>query len=493
MRGHFVLFFPRSKMSIMLSLVALIALLSTLVVTGVVRVHPAGAQTSDSWLTYGYTDSRSNYNPTETIINPATAHNLNLKWTATSTGCTGSPGGPVDIFSQPIVDQNLQMIFWGSWDGCEHATNLSGQQVWSTFLGQIVSPNCNFPSTLGVSSTATDTTLTINGVSTPVILVGGGDGNFYALNAQTGAIIWQTQLGVGTGSYLWASPAVYNGDVYEGLSSQLDCPLVQSKFYQLDATTGTILNTFNIVPSGGCTGGSVWGSPAIDETAGTVYFATGNPGKCAPTETLAPALVELSLSNLSLIGSWQVPKTQQVPDSDFGDTPTLFQATINGVSTPMVGVMNKNGKYYAFVRDNLGNGPVWTATISSNPGGQPNDSPSAFDGTNLYVGGSNATVSGTVCTGKGSSLQALNPATGAFLWQKCLLGVCCVWGAVTAVPGLVVAAGFNTLRVVSMSTQRVLFSYTDKITHALFYGPSSISNGMLFIGDSDGNLYAFGI
>ena len=489
MKVHFVPFFPRSKTSIILSLVALVALVGTLVAVGVVRVRPVGAQSSTSWTTYGFTDSRSNYNPSETIINPTTAHNLKLKWTATSSGCSGSPGGPIDIFTQPVVDQNLQMIFWGSWDGCEHAANLSGQQVWATFIGQIVSSNCNFPSTLGVSSTATDTTVTINGVSTPVLLLGGGDGNFYALNAQTGAIIWQTQLGTGTGSYLWASPAVFNGSIYEGLSSQLDCPLVQAKFYQLDPTTGTILNTFNIVKSG-CTGGSIWGSPAIDEAAGTVYFATGNPGKCAPTDTLAPALVELSLSNLALVGSWQVPKAQQVFDSDFGNTPTLFQGTINGVLTPMVGALNKNGTYYAFARDNLSSGPVWQTTITSKPGGQPDNSPSAWDGTYLYVAGSYATISGTTCQGKGSSLQAVNPSTGAFVWQTCF-AACCIWGAVTEVPGLAVVNSVSSLRVVATATGKVLFNYYDKSQGGIFYGPVSISNGVLYVGDSNGNLYAF--
>src|SRR5438876_4442281 len=26
-------------------------------------------------------------------------------------------------------------IYWGSWDGYEHATDLNGNQVWQTFLG----------------------------------------------------------------------------------------------------------------------------------------------------------------------------------------------------------------------------------------------------------------------------------------------------------------------------------------------------------------------
>ena len=490
MRGYFIPHFSRAKVSILLSVVALVTLLGALVATGAFRVPTSQAQSPGNWSTFQFNNARTGFNASETIINPTSAPHLKLKWTTTTSGCSGSPGGPTDISTQPVVSQDLQLIFWGSWDGCEHATNLSGQQVWSTFIGQINMPQCGFPSTLGVASSATLTTVTIGGTSTPVVLVGGGDANFYALNALTGAVIWKTLLGPQTGSFLWSSPAVYNGSIYEGLSSQLDCPLVQGQFLQLDATTGAIQNTFNVVPNG-CIGGSVWGSPTIDESAGTLYFTTGNHGRCPQTESFTVALIELRLSNLALVGFWQVPKVQQVPDSDFGATPVLFQATIGGQVKSLVGAMNKNGIYYTFVRDNLSSGPVWEATISTKPGGQPNDAPVAWDGSTLYVGGSDPTISGTVCSQKGAGLLALNPATGAFLWQKCLVGVCCEWGAVTVAPGVVVAVGFNALRVVAAATGKVLFSFFAQ-NHGVFYGGASISNGMLYVGDSNGNLYAFG-
>lgn len=486
MRGRFASFFLRSKVSMMLSIVVLAALLGTSLVAAEFRPQPSQAPTG--WLTYAFNNARQGFNASETVINPSSAPNLKLKWTAKTNGCPGSPGGPTDIFSQPVVQLGLQMIFWGSWDGCEHATNLSGQEVWSTFLGQINSPQCGFPSTLGVSSTATEVSLTIGGVSTPVLLVGGGDAYFYALNAMTGTVIWKTQLGTANGSYLWSSPAVYQGSVYEGLSSQNDCPLVQGKFFQMDASAGTIQNTFKIVPDACSRGGSVWGSPAIDASAGTLYFATGN-SPCSQTYTFS--LVELSLSNLAFIDSWQVPPAQRVTDSDFGNTPTLFQATIGGQLQQMVGVMNKNGIYYAFVRGSLSKGPVWQATITApRPGGAPDNSPSAWDGSQLYVAGSYATIPGTSCQGKGSSLRALNPATGAFLWQRCFNG-CCIWGAVTVVPGVAVVDSYNTVRVVATATGKILFNYLDTSLHGIFYGPASISNGVLYVGDSNGNLYAF--
>ena len=86
------------------------------------------------------------------------------------------------------------MIYWGSWDGFEHATSLDGTQVWQRNLGQTVDTNC-IPSTAGVASTATVATVLVAGRSTSVVFVGGGNATVYALNALTGAIIWRTELG----------------------------------------------------------------------------------------------------------------------------------------------------------------------------------------------------------------------------------------------------------------------------------------------------------
>ena len=144
---------------------------------------------------------------------------------------------------------------------------------------------------------------------------------------------------------------MFNGSVYMGVSSFFgglnNCPYVQGQLVQLNATTGVVENTMNTVPDG-CTGASVWASPTVDEASGTVYFATGSPGTCSTAEPYAEAVIEVSASDLSLIGSWQVPPSQQISDSDFGATPILFTSTQQGVTQGMVGAVNKNGIYYAF-------------------------------------------------------------------------------------------------------------------------------------------------
>lgn len=437
----------------------------------VMLVVPSTHAASGDWSTFLANNERTGYNGAETIINPRTAPNLKLRW-------KHKAGGTI---STQAIEAN-GMLYWGSWDGYEHASRLSdGTIIWTTNLGQTTDFSCS-PPTLGVASTATVATISINGTMTPVVFVGGGNGNFYALNATTGAIIWQTLLGAPPTHFLWSSPAFYNGSVYEGVSSFDDCPLIQGQLVQMSASSGAIQHIFDVVP-GGCIGGSVWGSPSIDTTTGTIYFGTGNAGKCSASEPMAVALIALKAADLSLVGSWQVPPSQQIKDGDFGSTPTLFSATINGTMRQMVGLVNKNGIYYAFDRTTISKGPLWQVRLAAQGG----ISSSAWDGTTLYAGSARTTIKGMQC---GGSLRALNPASGAFLWQDCLNAD--VLDPVTAVPGLVMIGKGTILMVMDAKTGAVLFSFHDTTSGSIFWGPISVSNGVLYEGNKDGYLYAFG-
>src|SRR5437870_1467040 len=152
------------------------------------------------------------------------------------------------------------------------------------------------------ASIATVASVLVNGKLTTVVFVAGGNAHFYALNATTGAVIWQKALGTSPSYFLWSSPAVYNGSVYIGSASFGDCPLTPGQLIQMDAATGTIQHTFTDVPQG-CLGGGVWGSPTIDTVTGEVYFTTGTYASCSPLETMPIAAVDLHAANLSYAGS----------------------------------------------------------------------------------------------------------------------------------------------------------------------------------------------
>jgi outer membrane protein assembly factor BamB len=141
------------------------------------QTHPTTASPGD-WPTYLANDARTGFNSAETILNKTTISQLKVHWMARAKQHTSA---------EPVVANGL--VYWGSRDGLEHATNLStGKDAWATNLGQTVQI-CN-NTKYGIFSTATVTQISLNGILTPVLFVGGGDVQIYALNANTGSILW---------------------------------------------------------------------------------------------------------------------------------------------------------------------------------------------------------------------------------------------------------------------------------------------------------------
>jgi polyvinyl alcohol dehydrogenase (cytochrome) len=444
----------------------------------------ASAQPRLTWPTYMGENARSGEAASATTLTAAMVGHLSMQWTRHAAG---------PIFAQPVVASGL--IYWGSWDGVEHATSAAtGQDIWERYLGQSAVLACG--SDFGVSSTATVAFAPVQGRRTLLVFVGGGNGVFYALNAQTGAVVWKTLLGHLPAAYLWSSPAADDGAVYMGVSSLADCPLVQGQVVKLSAGTGKIEAVFNTVPNG-CLGGSVWGSVTIDQNTGTLYFGTGNPGDCPVNEPYAEAVVALRTSDLSLVGAWQDQRAlQQVSDSDFGSTPNLFSVQSTGSTHQMVGIVNKDGNFYAFDAAHVSRGPVWTTRVADVAGCTSCSSggfvPGAWDGTLLYESDGKTTINRTFCAG---GLRALNPANGSLVWSGCFDGP--TFAALTLGPDfLVLGAGPRLLIVGTAGAAKghILYTLQDPqapTTH--FFGAPCLADGRLIVGDADGNLLALGV
>jgi polyvinyl alcohol dehydrogenase (cytochrome) len=458
---------------------SLFAAAAVVVVVAGAPLSGAGAQTSGNWSTYLKNGARTGFNSAETVVTPRTAPDLAQLWADTAGGA---------VSAEPI--QVNGVVYYGSWDGHERAVNAAtGTQRWSAFLGQTTHTSCN-PPTVGVASTATIGTITVNGTATQAVFVAGGNGNFYALNAATGAVIWKTPLDTKLHGFLWSSPLLYQGSIYEGLASCGDSR-ARGGITQLNAATGAVRHTLHTAPRG-CLGANVWGSPTVDTATGDIYFGTGNAGSCSSPEPLAVSVVKTD-SSLSLRSSWQVPASQQpTRDSDFGSTPTLFTATIGGVVHRLVGLQNKDGIYYALDRSAISKGPLWHKRMAVGGAcpqcGKTDISPSAWDGHHLFVGGEQTTIRGVTCAG---SIRELQPATGKAAWVHCLqTGP--VLGAVTAVRGVAFFGAGNTAYAVRTSTGATLWRHRDTASGSNFWGAPAISNGQVYFGNQDGNLYAFG-
>ena len=215
----------------------------------------------------------------------------------------------------------------------------------------------------------------------------------------------------------------------------------------LDQATGNRLATWYSVPVGQL-GGSVWSTPAV-AADGSVFVTTGD----AVSTLLAgdsQSIVRLDPNTLARLDGYQLVTGKD--DSDFGGSPTLFTATLDGVSTPMVTACNKNGYYYGWKADALSAGPVWNVPghASVHDTGEC-DGGAVWDGSNLYVGGASSKIGGVFYRG---SMSKLDPATGVPIWVTPLPEAIRTYPSIDGA-GALVAASFD---VTSATNHAFLFN-----------------------------------
>jgi outer membrane protein assembly factor BamB len=461
--------------------------------------HTRVAETGFDWPEYGHdlTGSEHTTDPGITAQNATTL--------AGQAGWSAQSAGRARVTAQPIVAGGF--VYWGSWDGVEHGTPTNGAPGgWTTSLGTLTYPTGTTCANSGVhgvgDSGVYQPSLVVNGISQPVLFiagggndpVGGGFAQMYALNALTGAILWQTPLAASPDDYLWSSPVFYQASgqtgpsVYEGVADVGEpCPLVRGEVVRLDALTGQVLNTFFAAPAA-CTGATVWGSLTI--AADAVYAVTGNRGACNnPTEPYAFAIVKLDASTLNVIDKWQIPKSQRTnADDDFGSVPILFSRTVGGQTQLLVGAPNKDGIFYIWDCNNLAGGPLYRLNVA-NPRAA-DIAPASFDGTTLYIGSPTTMVGGLKTAGSVRAFPVDNLPTPA--WETPLTSP--VLAAVMSAPGIVVVgAGHRTL-VLDANTGAVITSMQAALVgtkRGLFWSAPVIANGVLYEGDTNGFLYAY--
>ncbi len=452
---------PGSRSRLVTVLVVLAGLLTPGTIMPAAPVAAAGP--ASDWPMYLHDGSLSAAS-TETILAPGAAASLRPLWTFKT--------GGVIAASATVVGG---VAYVGSWDGYEYALNATtGALIWKTFLGITTAPACSPPS-LGVSSAPA--------VVGGVVYLGGGDSNWYALNAATGAVLWSVPTGDNSaagGHYNWSSPLIVGNSAYIGIASLGDCPLVQGQLLRVDLTSHAVVASVNFVPTGQV-GGGVWTTPAIDTATNTVYVTTGTLNQV--TQTTSEAVVALDATSLAIKSFWQIPRSAANADSDWGTSPVLFSAG----GRAMVAAIDKNGFLYAFDRTNLAAGPLWSDQIAIGgicpTCGDASVASMAYAAGTLFVGGGNTTIGGM---GYPGAVRAIDPATGAVIWAHGEAGP--IIPALAYDNGMVLAGSGPRLEVLDATDGARLFSYA---TGAVIYAPPSISDGVVYIGSGDGNEYAF--
>lgn len=191
---------------------------------------------------------------------------------------------------------------------------------------------------------------------------GTGDGRLMALDAATGALLWQLRVvDSGEGGFVSLAPIAADGMVFVG-EAGADWGS-NSHIHAFDTETGQHRWTFNVIPRGNepgaetwangseTGGGSVWSSMSYDSATKTLFAGIGNPapdydGDKRPGDNLyTNSVVALDSTTGKL--RWHI---QQIPhdvhDWDTVAAPMIFESG----GKPRVAVTNKAGWLYVYDR-----------------------------------------------------------------------------------------------------------------------------------------------
>lgn len=419
---------------------------------------PASADTP-AWPTGGHDLQNTRSNPAQKTVSASNASRLGTKWTATTHG---------DVSATPAVVGGA--VYFPDWGGyITKADARTGATIWTKKL-----------SDYGYNSAPDLVSRTSPAVMGQVLYIGdqGGasfvapqPGRLLAIDTKSGALLWTTVINPHPFTIITQSPIVSGGTVYVGAASSEEnnaaffpgyvCCTFRGSFSAVDAATGQVKWTTYMVPDnggspGGYSGAAVWGStPALDGRSNTVYLTTGNnyavpesaktcqdnggsPAQCLDPADHVDAIVALNATTGAIkwatgvqgFDDWIVscipdiapnpcPTATPGPDFDFGSGPILSTVkNRSGGSRQLVSAGAKSGIYWAL--DAATGQIVWStqAGPGSTLGGIQWGS--ATDGVRIYIAEANsaflpyANNPGLPHTG---SWAALDPATGAILWQ----------------------------------------------------------------------------
>jgi len=355
--------------------------------------HGAGANaiSSQDWAAYLNGPLHSSYTPAETAITPASAHRLVRKW--------HDFAGSAYYASPTVVDG---AVYIGADTGWFYKLDAStGQVLYRVFTGYEPAKTCPGYGTVATATVAPDPVS-----HNLMVYVAGADGYLYALVASNLRVQWQSRIATPSAtvnSYFdWSSPTVANGEIYIGVASNCDNPLVRAALIGYRQASGKRFARFYTVPRGDI-GVSIWSSVAV-AADGDVFASTGNGPESNQLLGYSESILKLS-PTLKLLGKFQIPASEVISDGDFGASPVLFEG--------LVGACNKSGWFYVLQQSTMK--LAWKDKVSG--GSDPVTGCVAapvFDGHHLFIATTAVRIGKVSYRG---SIQERDPATGKLVWE----------------------------------------------------------------------------
>jgi polyvinyl alcohol dehydrogenase (cytochrome) len=357
----------------------------------------------------------------------------------------------------------------------------------------------SFKTKAGVRSALSVGPVTGRGATKYAVYAGDLLGNVYALNAQTGDLLWSGHPEDHFTARVTGAPTLFNGRLYVPISSweefsasSLDYPCCTSRgsVAAFDANTGRQIWKTYVIPedpqpvrknSKGVqlwapAGGSVWNSPTVDPVRRVIYFGTGD-ATTAPAARTSDAVMALDMDTGKVRWSYQAfpndsflvgcdgpEKTDncpvvQGPDLDIPASPIL--RTLRDGHRVLL-VATKPGDLIALDPDRNG-AVVWKKHIGNAPGTDTKAGAlaafrdyaimwgGAADQEHAYFGLSGGTVAAVkLATGERAWIATLAPAGKRVSYNA----------ALTLIPGVAFVGGNDgTLNALSTVDGRKLWEF----------------------------------
>ena len=402
---------------------------------------------SRQWRVAGQNLDNSRSQPKEHSIGAANVSGLKQEWVFTTGG---------DVSATPTVDGDA--VYFPDWGGNLFAVERkNGRLIWSH---QISEYNGVAGSISRVSPALDGDQVIIGDILSSAHVHNGA--NVISVDRKSGKRRWITQVDSHPAAIITGSPVVFDGVVYVGVSSTEEtlatnpaypCCTFRGSVVALDARSGAMLwQTFDVPDNGGqqggYSGGAIWQPPAIDPKRGSLFIGTGNnytapaeveacqnadpTANCAAADDFFDTALALDLKtgrikwSKKLQGSdtWTVacllptgPKANcpvpTSPDFDLGGSGPNLVGSI-------VGIGQKSGIYWALNPDD--GSIVWSAAVGPGSSLGGIEWGTATDGRRIYVaiGNKNMMPYTLVPSGRQitwGSWSALDVDTGTILWQ----------------------------------------------------------------------------
>lgn len=291
--------------------------------------NPAGAP---SWNGWGNGAASNRFQPAQAAgVAADQVPQLKLKW------AFGFPGG-VSAWGQPAIVSGR--VFVGADAGWVYSLDAaSGCVYWG------------FQTKAGMRNAISFGPIRGHGPTKYAVYFGDLKANAYAVDAQTGELLWTTRADQHFTSRITGAPALYNGKLFVPISSwegfnaktaEYPCCTSRGSVVALDANTGRQIWKFYTTPEPpkpirknsagtqlyGPSGVSVWDSPTIDERLHAIYFGTGEAA-VGPVPKTSDAIVALDIDSGKLLWSYQTQENDEFLVGCGGRTGSAASGNIN--------------------------------------------------------------------------------------------------------------------------------------------------------------------